>query len=103
MHRSRGVRVRARAEREGRRDASTVDNSGSKLKIWHTGPLGNLLLFPSMGRGTSESKYRWRKVVYNNCTKSPTLVAYPPVFGSDEVLDEVCTLDPRGYIHEGYH
>ena len=102
MHRARGACARARASREGRRDESTVNNSGSKLKIRLTGALGNLLLFPSMGRGTRESKYRRRKVVYNNCTKSPTLVAYPPVFGWDEVLDEVCTLDPRGYIHEGY-
>jgi hypothetical protein len=45
-----------------------VNNSGSKLKIRLTGPLGNLLLFPSMGRETCESTYPRRKVVNNNCT-----------------------------------
>ena len=62
MHRARGARARARASREGRRDASTVSNSGSKSKFQLVGPLGNLLLFRSMGRGTRESKYRRRKV-----------------------------------------
>jgi hypothetical protein len=57
-----------RASREGRWDESTMSNSGSKLKIRLVGPLGNLLLFPSMGRGTRESKYPHRKVVYNSCT-----------------------------------
>jgi hypothetical protein len=78
MHRARGARVRARAAREGRRDESTGAHSGAKLKIRQTGALGNLLLFPSMGRGTRESKYRRRKVVYNNCPKSLDLVSYPP-------------------------
>ena len=59
--RARGARARARAARDGRRDESTVNNSGSKLKIWLTGALGNLLLFPclfpSMGPETSESTY----------------------------------------------
>jgi hypothetical protein len=41
MHRARGARARARAAREGRRDQSIVDNSGSKLKIRLTGGLGN--------------------------------------------------------------
>jgi hypothetical protein len=44
--RARGARARARAARDGRRDESTVNNSGSKLKIRLTGALGNLLLFP---------------------------------------------------------
>jgi hypothetical protein len=57
---------------------STVNNFGSKLTIRLTGDLGNLLLFPSMGRGTCESKYPRRKVVNKNCTKSRDLVAYPP-------------------------
>jgi hypothetical protein len=39
--RARGARARARAAREGRRDESTVNNSGSKLKIRLTGGLGN--------------------------------------------------------------
>ena len=39
--RARGARARARAAREGRRDESTVHNSGSKLKIRLTGGLGN--------------------------------------------------------------
>jgi hypothetical protein len=34
-------RARACAAREGRRDESTVNNSGSKLKIRLTGELGN--------------------------------------------------------------
>jgi hypothetical protein len=34
-------RARARAAREGRRDESIVNNSGSKLKIRLTGELGN--------------------------------------------------------------
>ena len=44
MHRARGAPARARAAREGRRDESTVNNSGSKLKIRLTEDLGNLLL-----------------------------------------------------------
>jgi hypothetical protein len=55
-----------------------VNNSCSKLRIRLTSRLGNLLLFPSMGRGKPESKYPWRKVVNNNCTKVHDLVAYPP-------------------------
>ena len=43
---ARGARARARAARDGRRDESTVSNSGSKFKIRLTGALGNLLLFP---------------------------------------------------------
>ena len=39
--RARGARARARAAREGRRDQSSVNNSGSKLKIRLTGGLGN--------------------------------------------------------------
>jgi hypothetical protein len=66
---ARGARARARASREGRRDESTVNNEGSTLKIRLTGALGNLLLFLSMGRGTRESKYPRRKVVYNNAPK----------------------------------
>jgi hypothetical protein len=46
--RTRGAPVRARAAREGRRDESTVNNSDSELEIRQTGPLGNLLLFPTM-------------------------------------------------------
>jgi hypothetical protein len=45
-----------------------VNHSGSKLTIRKTGALGNLLLLPSMGRGTCESKYRRRFGGYNNCT-----------------------------------
>jgi hypothetical protein len=41
LHRARAVLARVRAAREGRRDASTVNNSGSKLKIRLTGELGN--------------------------------------------------------------
>jgi hypothetical protein len=37
----------ARATREGRRDESIVNNSGSKLKIRLTGPLGNRMARPS--------------------------------------------------------
>ena len=64
--RARGVRARARAACESRRDESTVNNSGSsrtpsKIKFSHTHPVGNLLLFPSMGRGTCESTYARRK------------------------------------------
>jgi hypothetical protein len=66
--RARGARARARASRGGRRDESTLNNSGSKLKIRQTGPrLGNLLLFPPMGRVTCGSKYRRRFGGYNNC------------------------------------
>ena len=54
--RARGACAYARASREGRRDESTVNNSSSKLKNRLTGRLGNLLLFPSMGRGNRESK-----------------------------------------------
>jgi hypothetical protein len=39
MHRTRAASARARASREGRRDESTVNNSGSKLKIRLTGAL----------------------------------------------------------------
>jgi hypothetical protein len=39
--RARGARARAHAAREGRRDQSTVDNAGSKLKIRLTGELKN--------------------------------------------------------------
>jgi hypothetical protein len=46
-----------------------VNNSGSKLEIRLVGPLGNLLLFPSMGRETYESRYPRRKAVNNNCAK----------------------------------
>ena len=35
-----------RATREGRRDESTVNNSGYKLKIRLTGPLGNRMARP---------------------------------------------------------
>ena len=59
MHRA---RVCARAARDGWRDESTVNNSGSKLKIRLVGPLGNLLLFPSMGRVSCDLKYPRRKV-----------------------------------------
>jgi hypothetical protein len=76
--RARGARARARTAREGRRDESNMHNSGSKIKIRHTSALGNLLLFPSMGRETYELRYLRRKVVNNNCTKSRDLVAYPP-------------------------
>ena len=61
--------ARARTAREGQRDESTVNNSGSKLKIRHTSALGNLLLFPSMGRASCESTYARRKVENNNETK----------------------------------
>ena len=44
--RARGARARARAAREGRRDESTVNNSGAKLKFYEIHPVGNLLLFP---------------------------------------------------------
>ena len=60
--RSRGACVHARASREGRRDESTVNNSSSKLKNRLTGRMGNLLLFPSMGRGNCESKYLGRSI-----------------------------------------
>jgi hypothetical protein len=78
--RARGSRVRARASREGLWDESTVNNSGSKLKIQLTGPLEGIFccFVRSMGRGTHESKYRRRKVVNNNCTKTRHLVAYRP-------------------------
>ena len=79
MHRARGAPARARASREGRRDESTVNNSGSKLKIYEIHPVGNHLLFRSMRRATCESKYARRKVENNNDPKSPDLVAYPPV------------------------
>jgi hypothetical protein len=46
MHRARAALACARAARDGRRDGSTVSNSGSKFKIRLTGRLGNLLLFP---------------------------------------------------------
>ena len=63
--------ARARAAREGRRDESTVNNSGSKLKIRHTSTSGNLLLFPMMGRASCElTYYARRKVENNNETKS---------------------------------
>jgi hypothetical protein len=62
MHRARGARACARAAREARRDESTVNNSGSKSKIRLVGALGNLLLFPSIGRETRESNYPRRKV-----------------------------------------
>ena len=60
--RARGARACARAAREARRDESTVNNSGSKSKIRLVGALGNLLLFPSIGRETRESNYPRRKV-----------------------------------------
>jgi hypothetical protein len=68
MHRARAAHVRARVSREGRWDEATTNNLDSKLKIRLTGRMGNLLLFPSMGHGPRESKYPWRKVVYNSCT-----------------------------------
>jgi hypothetical protein len=79
MHRARGALAGARASREGRRDESTANNSGSKLKIRLTGggALGTLLLFP-MGRGNRESQDRRRKVVNNKGTTVRHLVAYPP-------------------------
>ena len=83
MHRARGARACARASREGRRDESTVNNSGSKLKIRLVGPLGNLLLFPSMGRGTCEStvrtSIRGEKLKILMMEKSPTCQQIPPV------------------------
>ena len=54
MHRARGPRACARAAREGRRDESTVNNSGSKLKFQLTGPLENRMARLSeqfLGRG----------------------------------------------------
>ena len=78
MHRARAPPARARAAREGRRDESTVNNSGSKLKIRHTSALGNLLLFPSMGRGTCELTYPWRKVENINDGKVPDPLANSP-------------------------
>jgi hypothetical protein len=77
MHRARAARARTRHAREGRRDESTVNNSGSKLKLWQTGALGNLLLFLSMGRGTHESRYPRRFGRYNNCTVYPNLLESP--------------------------
>jgi hypothetical protein len=80
LHAPPAWRARARTSREGRRDKSTVNNSRSKLKIRLTWDLENLLLFPSMGRGTCESKYRRRKNVNNknsNCPKVPDLLGYP--------------------------
>jgi hypothetical protein len=59
---ARARRARARAARDGWLDVSTVNNSGSKLKIRLVGPLGNLLLFTSMGRVSCESKYPRKKV-----------------------------------------
>ena len=64
--RARARRARTRRAREGRQDESTVNNSASKLKIYEIHPVGNHLLFPSMGRGTCESKYPRRKVENNN-------------------------------------
>jgi hypothetical protein len=81
--RARGARARARAAREGRRDESTVNNSGSKLKIYETHPVGNLLLFRSRGRATRESTYAWRKVGNNNDPITPHLLAYPPCTAVD--------------------
>jgi hypothetical protein len=52
---ARAARARARASREGRRDAAIVSNSGSKSKFQRVGALGNFLLSRSIGRGTRES------------------------------------------------
>jgi hypothetical protein len=97
--RARGARARARASRKGRWDESTVNNSGSKLKIRLTGPLGNLLLFRSMGRGTRESKYRRRKVVNINCTKTPDLVAYPPCSHVEQFLLRAAEIGAKSWRH----
>jgi hypothetical protein len=70
--RVRGARARLRAAREARWDESTVNNSGSKAKTRLVGALGHLLLFPSMGRETSESKYPRRKVEIIIAQKSAT-------------------------------
>jgi hypothetical protein len=69
--RARGARARARAAREGRRGESTVNNSGAKLKFYEIHPVGNLLLFPSMGRETCESTYARRKAE-NRIAQKPT-------------------------------
>jgi hypothetical protein len=55
-------RTRTRRAREGRRDGSTVNNSGSKLKFYKIHPVRNHLLFRSRGRATCESTYARRKV-----------------------------------------
>ena len=68
---------------------STVNNSDSKLKIYEIHPVGNHLLFPSMGRGTCESKYPRRKVENNNDPKSLYLVAYPPCM--TDLVVHMCT------------
>jgi hypothetical protein len=57
--RARGARAHARAAREGRRDESTVNKSGSKLKIRLTSELGNLMARfsgPFLGSGDNFSK-----------------------------------------------
>ena len=41
MHRAPAARARTLRAREGRRGEPTVNNSGSKLKFWLTGALGN--------------------------------------------------------------
>jgi hypothetical protein len=41
-------KLHAPCAREGWRDESTMNNSGSKLKFWHSGALGNLLMFVSI-------------------------------------------------------
>jgi hypothetical protein len=67
MQRARAALPRALTPRTkvgGMSQLLRVNNLVSKHKIWLVGPLGNLLLFPSMGRGTCESKYPGRKVVY---------------------------------------
>ena len=78
MHRARGARARARAAREGRRDESTVNNSGSKLKIRLTGGLGNReTRLSSLFLGPGDN-FRRRKVEKKNDPKVPDLVGYPP-------------------------
>jgi hypothetical protein len=76
--RARGARARARAAREGRRDESTVNNSGSKLKIRLTGELENLMARLSwlfLGYGDNF----WKGYdVQQIWTKTRDLVAYPP-------------------------
>ena len=77
--RARGARARTRRARESRWGEPIVDNSAPKLKIRLTGALGNLLLFPQMGRGTCESKYPWRKVEIIIAQYSSTWQRIPPV------------------------
>ena len=95
IHRARGANTHR--AREGRRDESTVNNTGSKLKFLQAGALGNFLLFPSMDRGTRESKYR-RIVVNRSESKGFRILNNLDMYSSREKSRDLLGNPPCRYM-----